>query len=120
MAITVGSTVLNVTNLPRAIDFWTQALGYVLRDPDVHDDTFVVLCRPQRDWSNLSLQLTDVPKSGINRLHLDLYADDQAEEVSRLESLGATRVEPWPYADEVDYVVMADPDGNEFCVIQKP
>jgi catechol 2,3-dioxygenase-like lactoylglutathione lyase family enzyme len=120
MSIRVGSTVLNVTDLERAIAFWTQALGYVRRDPDTGDPTFAVLCSPTREWSNVSLQLTSEPKSGVNRLHLDLYADDQAAEVGRLESLGATRVEPWPYAEGADYVVMADPDGNEFCVIQLP
>jgi hypothetical protein len=39
-------------------------------------------------------------------------------EVARLEQLGATLVESWPYAEDADYVVMADPDGNEFCVVQ--
>ena len=119
MGIRVGSTVLNVTDLERAIAFWTQALGYVRRDPD-GDDTFAVLRDPAREWSHVSLQLTDKPKAGLNRVHLDLYADDQEAEVARLESIGATRVEPWPYDADADYVVMADPDGNEFCVIQLP
>jgi predicted enzyme related to lactoylglutathione lyase len=64
------------------------------------------------------LQLSSTPKSGPNRVHLDLYADDAVSEVSRLQQLGATLVESWPYADDADYVVMADPDGNEFCVVQ--
>ena len=50
------------------------------------------------------------------RHHLDLYAHDQAAEVARLESLGARRVE-WRYEPDADHVVMADPDGNYFCVI---
>ena len=119
MGIRVGSTVLNVTDLERAIAFWTQALGYVRRDPD-GDATFAVLRDPARDRSHVSLQLTDKPKAGVNRVHLDLYADDQAAEVARLESIGAARVEPWPYDAGADYVVMADPDGNEFCVVQLP
>ena len=116
MTLYVGSTVLNVTDLNRATAFWTAALGYVVRDGD---STFVVLTDPRRRWSNVSLQRTDAPKTGRNRLHLDLYADDQRAEVTRLESLGATRV-PWEYPPDADFIVMADPDGNEFCVIASP
>ena len=81
--------------------------------------TFVVLTDPRRRWSNVSLQQSDAPKSGRNRLHLDLYAQDQLAEVARLESLGATRL-PWENPPDADYIVLADPDGNEFCVIDSP
>ena len=51
-------------------------------------------------------------------IHLDLYAHDQVAEVERLVGLGARRVTDWPYPDEEhDYVVLEDPDGNRFCVI---
>ncbi len=55
-----------------------------------------------------------------NRLHLDLRADGttQAEEVDRLLALGATRVDVGQRAD-VSWVVLADPEGNEFCVLQR-
>ncbi len=109
----IGSTVLNVTNIEQATAFWTAVLGYVVRDGSPE---FVVLHDPQREWSNLSLQKTDKPKQGLNRLHLDLYANDQSAEVARLEELGAKRVD-WEYGPDADFVVMADPDGNEFCVI---
>jgi catechol 2,3-dioxygenase-like lactoylglutathione lyase family enzyme len=113
MAIYVGSIVINVANIERARRFWEAALGYVLRDAD---DEFVVLTDPKRRWANLSLQLLPHPKEGRNRLHLDLYADDQAAEVARLESLGSQRL-AWNYPPGANYIVMADPDGNEFCVI---
>ena len=113
MTLYIGSTVVNVAEIDRATAFWTAVLGYVVR---YSCPTFAVLTDPRRRWSNLSLQLSDEPKRGRNRLHLDLYADDQQAEVARLESLGATRP-PWEYAPDADYVVMADPDGNEFCVI---
>jgi catechol 2,3-dioxygenase-like lactoylglutathione lyase family enzyme len=116
MTLYVGSTVLNVVDLHRATAFWTAALGYVVRNAS---PTFVVLTDPRRRWSNVSLQQSDAPKSGRNRLHLDLYARDQLAEVARLESLGATRL-PWEYSPDADYVVLADPDGNEFCVINSP
>jgi predicted enzyme related to lactoylglutathione lyase len=119
MGIRVGSTVMNVADMERAIVFWSQALGFVLRDPDGENRSFAVLCRPRRDGSsNVSLQLSSTPKSGLNRVHLDLYADNAEAEVLRLQTIGATLVESWPYADDADYVVMADPDGNEFCVVQ--
>jgi catechol 2,3-dioxygenase-like lactoylglutathione lyase family enzyme len=116
MTLYVGSTVLNVADVDRATAFWTAALGYVVRDAS---PTFVVLTDPRRRWSNVSLQWSDAPKSGRNRLHLDLYAKDQRAEVARLEALGATRL-PWAYGPDADYIVMADPDGNEFCVIDSP
>jgi molybdenum cofactor cytidylyltransferase len=113
----IGSTVINTPDVDAAIAFWTAALGYVVRDAD---PTFAVLTDPARRWSNLSLQRSDAPKTGFNRVHLDLYTADQEAEVARLEALGATRVVPWDYADDDDHIVMAAPDGNEFCVIQSP
>lgn len=115
MGLRIGSTVVSVTDLPRAVAFWTAVLGYVVRD-DRHDEDFAVLCRPDRNWSNLSLQLTSAAKTGPNRLHLDLYADDQGAEVQRLLGLGAGRPD-WDYPAGADFVVLTDPDGNEFCVI---
>ena len=78
-----------------------------------------MLTDPRRRWSNISLQWSDAPKGGRNRLHLDLYTKNQLAEVARLGSLGATRL-PWEYSPDADYIVMADPDGNEFCVINSP
>ena len=56
-------------------------------------------------------------KSAKNRLHLDLRPDDRDAEVARLEALGAKRVDIGQGPD-VTWVVMADPDGNEFCVLR--
>ncbi len=116
MGVYVGSTVINTANVERATAFWTAALRYVVRHSD---PTFAVLTDPRRRWSNVSLQLTDEPKRGRNRLHLDLYTTDREGEAERLEGLGATRP-PWDYPPDPDFVVLADPDGNEFCVVQSP
>lgn len=116
MGLYVGSTVINVADLDRAIAFWTNALGYIVRSAD---PTFAVLTDPNRRWSNVSLQRSLEPKHAPNRVHLDLYTDDRDAEVERLKGLGATRI-PWEYAEGHDHIVMADPDGNEFCVIQSP
>lgn len=56
---------------------------------------------------------------GVAHWHLDLYTDDQAAEVGRLTGLGARFVRPHHDPDD-DYVVMADPGGNEFCVCAVP
>lgn len=69
----------------------------------------------------LTLQQVPERKSGKNRMHLDLLVEDPFQEVDRLEQLGATRVSAVPHR-EFDQVwfVLADPDGNEFCVAREP
>ena len=71
------------------------------------------------DGTSPDLLFVKVPegKEVKNRLHLDLRPADQAAEVRRLEALGATRVSVGQ-GDDVTWVVMADPDGNEFCVLR--
>ena len=121
MSLFIGSIVVWVADVPRAAAFWANALGYVVRGRDdaaVDPGTdWAVLIDPRRRWANVSLQVSDEPKQGRNRLHLDLYTHDQETEVVRLEALGATRL-PRASDRKVDFVVLADPDGNEFCVVQ--
>ena len=104
--VRIGAIVLNVSDTARGATFWSQALGYQRgANPDF-------LLPPDPGGPRLHLDQTD-------RTHLDLWVDDDAEqraEVERLESLGATRVE-WDYPDDADFVVLADPDGNLFCVV---
>jgi catechol 2,3-dioxygenase-like lactoylglutathione lyase family enzyme len=116
MGLYVGSTVINTPDLEGSLPFWAAALGYVVRSSD---PGFAVLTDPNRHWSNVSLQRSAEPKQGLNRVHLDLYTEDREGEESRLEELGPTRV-PWEYADGDDHIVMAAPDGSEFCVVQSP
>ena len=61
-------------------------------------------------------QAGDLGPFAGQRHHLDLYATDQNAEVDRLTGLGARSVD-WIYEEDADYVVLADPDGNQFCVI---
>ena len=100
-------------------DFWEKALGW-RRTYEVEDE--IVLEPPvgsPQDGVSPDLLFLKVPerKEVKNRLHLDLRPDDQAVEVQRLEALGATRVSVGQGKD-VTWVVMADPDGNEFCVLR--
>jgi catechol 2,3-dioxygenase-like lactoylglutathione lyase family enzyme len=116
--LTLGTTVLGVGSVPRATAFWAAALGYVPREPG--DETFVVLVPGAgAEGARLALMRSETPPQPRPRTHLDLYADDQAAEVDRLVALGASRVEWDSYPPDPDFVVLADPDGNVFCVIDK-
>ena len=104
----IGSVVMNVSDIGRASQFWKQALGYV-----ASPDNPAFLGPESGDGTRLHLDEED-------RMHVDLWAaneEDQLAEVERLISLGAERVE-WNYPDNADFVVLADPDGNLFCVIR--
>jgi hypothetical protein len=79
-----------------------------------------MLVDPDQRRLPVSLQLTDSPPQEPVRIHLDLYTSEQARHVDRLVNLGATRAEDWPYPQNADFVVMRDPDGNEFCIIDHP
>ena len=117
--LTIGSTVLGVADVARARAFWTAALGYTPRDPGP-GDTWTVLVPADGAGAQLALMLSDTPPQPRPRVHLDLYAADQAAEISRLTGLGARVVEDWPgYTDDSDFVVLEDPDGNRFCVVDK-
>jgi predicted enzyme related to lactoylglutathione lyase len=92
--------------------FWTEALGYT----DVGAaGSYVVLVDPDRAGPKLLLQQVDEPKAGKNRMHLDIETPDVDGEAARLEGLGATRTGGFT-EHGTRWVVMADPEGNEFCV----
>lgn len=98
------------------VAFWQQALHYVPRAPA--RGGWVVLRDPEGKGPNLSFQARETRRRGRNWLHLDLYTSHQGDEVERLVALGASR-HPWRYPPTADYVVLSDPDGNLFCVVQK-
>jgi hypothetical protein len=111
----VGSIVIRVDDLERQAVFWSVALGYERVDMD----TDFVLLRPPAGSAGPNVSLDRV-RSVVQvppRIHLDLYADNQAGEVSRLVGLGATPVEWARRPPDADYVILADPEGNRFCVI---
>jgi len=113
--ISVGSIVLRVDDLARQTAFWTAALDYTPRD-ELSDD--FVLLRPKNGIGpNVSLDRQRSTLQIPPRIHLDLYADDQAGEVERLIALGATAVHWAKRPLDADYVILADPEGNRFCVV---
>lgn len=96
--------------------FWQEALHYTPREPA--KDGWVVLCDPLGRGPNVSLDQVAEKRTGRrSRLHLDLYTNEQEKEVERLIKIGATRY-PWRYRPGDDFVVLADPDDNLFCVVQ--
>lgn len=113
--LTIGSIVIRVDDLERQTAFWAAALDYVPR-PGAADD-FVLLHPRRGDGPNLSLDRVRSQVQVPPRIHLDLYASDQAAEVARLIGLGATEVHWDKRPADADYVILADPEGNRFCVI---
>jgi catechol 2,3-dioxygenase-like lactoylglutathione lyase family enzyme len=111
MGIRLGSVVINCADLERMSAFWAAALDLTPDPPD--DDTFRVLRGPR---VNVSLQVAQTPVTARDQMHFDLYTGDQAGEVRRLRDLGATYLRHNEDPDD-DYVVMADPEGNQFCVV---
>jgi hypothetical protein len=110
---------LDATDPDRIASFWQEALGW-RRTYETPDE--VVLEPPAgspQDGVAPDLLFLRVPegKTVKNRWHPDLRPSNQAAEVARLEGLGATRVDVGQ-GDDVSWVVMADPDGNEFCVLR--
>jgi catechol 2,3-dioxygenase-like lactoylglutathione lyase family enzyme len=114
--VRVGSVVIDCNEFDRMFAFWRDALGYVPRDEP--EDDWVVLRDPTGSNVNVSLQVVPEPRVGKNRLHLDMYTEDRDADVARIVGLGATIHPRTPEPDE-DFVVLADPEGNLFCVIQK-
>jgi catechol 2,3-dioxygenase-like lactoylglutathione lyase family enzyme len=112
----IGSIVLRVDDLRRQTDFWQAALGYVRRDDGKSDD-FVLLGPPDGAGPHLSLDQVHSTLEIPPRLHLDLYTNDQAAEVERLIALGATEIHWDKQPADADYVILADPEGNRFCVV---
>jgi predicted enzyme related to lactoylglutathione lyase len=113
--IRVGSIVIRVDDLERQKEFWTAALDYVPREGDADD---FALLRPRSGVGpNVSLDRVRSTVQIPPRIHLDLYADDQAAEVERLKGLGAAEVHWDKRPPDADYVILADPEGNRFCVV---
>jgi predicted enzyme related to lactoylglutathione lyase len=117
--LSVQFFVLGTTDMGRAIDFWTRALGYVVSHggPEARWTELVPATGP---GAALALQHSDVPAQEHPRVHLDLSAADAAEqaaEADRLVTLGAKRVDWDLYPADPDFIVLADPDGNRFCVV---
>ncbi len=112
----IGSIVIDCNDFDMMYEFWRRTLHYEPREPPEAD--WVVLRDPNGGGVNLSLQVVPERRVGKNRLHLDLYVEDREAEVSRLLALGA-REHARPPSPEEEFVVLEDPEGNVFCVVDK-
>lgn len=119
MAIRIQSVSVDTLDPDGLATFWAEALGW----RRTYEDADEVCLEPPEDSEeygivpDLVFLRVPEPKTTKNRLHLDLRPEDQEAEVARLETLGAKRTFVGQ-SDDVSWAVMADPDGNEFCVLR--
>ncbi len=110
---------LGADDVGRAVRFWQAALGYEPVTFPGSENDFTILVPPGRVGTRVAVQRSETPAQDRPRVHIDLVVDDEAEqraEIDRLAGLGATTVD-WGYPADADFVVLADPDGNRFCVV---
>ena len=112
MSSTIYTVTIDCAEPARLADFWAAALGFEVAFSSEEE----VVIEPRTDScpAVLFIKVPDA-KTGKNRIHLDLNPDDQKAEVERLKELGAREVDIGQR--DVTWVVMADPEGNEFCVL---
>jgi predicted enzyme related to lactoylglutathione lyase len=95
--------------------WWADALGWKIFFEDDDGEEVVITTADERFPGIVFLRVPE-DKAGKNRLHLDFVPEDRDAEVQRLLDMGATRTEIGQTGDET-WVVLADPEGNEFCVL---
>jgi predicted enzyme related to lactoylglutathione lyase len=109
------SVVIDAHDIKTLASFWQEALGY--HRVYEADDEIVLSADAEGDREpGLVFGIVPEGKTVKNRLHIDLAPDDRDAEVERLLALGATRADVGQQGDET-WVVLADPEGNEFCVL---
>lgn len=115
----IGIPVIGVTDLPRAVAFWTQALDLIAAEEWASEE-WRTLHHTDGSGRALGLLRSESPPEPYPRIHLDLFTDtaeEQEAEVRRLTGLGARKVDWDRYPPDPDFVVLADPDDNIFCVV---
>jgi predicted enzyme related to lactoylglutathione lyase len=106
--------VLDCADPDRLAAFWAPALDYVNLG---NAGAYVVLLPNGRPGPKLLLQQVPEPKTAKNRMHLDIETPDIETEATRLEALGAQRVQDEQLHEHgTTWILMTDPEGNEFCV----
>ena len=122
MALSLQCITVDAHNPKALAEFWAEALGWTVGEDG--DDIGWWIERELNDPNKTGfpdILFLKVPDSKVvkNRLHLDLRPDDQAAEVARLEKLGAKKIDIGQSTDpDTTWVVMADIEGNEFCVLK--
>jgi predicted enzyme related to lactoylglutathione lyase len=110
--------VLDCIDPDRLASFWSEAIGYRVSGSS---EPYVVLVPEKGAGPELLLQRVGEPKTTKNRMHLDIRTAELTPKVESLEALGARRLQSGvTEEDGFRWVVMADPEGNEFCVCVEP
>jgi hypothetical protein len=112
MTLKMESITVDCIDPDRLAAWWADATGGTV-NPLVPGE-FVLVA--QDGWPNLAFQHVEDPTPGKNRLHVDFSASDREAEVARLVSLGASETARHSFGDDFSWVVLADPDGNAFCI----
>jgi predicted enzyme related to lactoylglutathione lyase len=117
MANRITSLAIDVTDPDLVAGFWTEVLGWQVTERDA--EVLRIMEAPDARLAIDFVVVPDGPKQAKNRLHLDLNATDrdQAAELERLLALGARPVDVGQGPD-VSWHVLADPEGNEFCLLR--
>jgi predicted enzyme related to lactoylglutathione lyase len=113
----IAQWTLDVRDVDRMAAFWSQVLGYDADPPG--EDGGVHLRPPAGGEPTVWLQPSAGPKEGKNRNHPDLRTRDRDAEIERVLALGAARADVGQRGDE-GFTVLADPEGNEFCILDQP
>ena len=116
MTLRLGEIVIDCADHQAVVAFWLEAMGDYTR-VDVNEQ-YVAVAPAERapGRPTILFQRVPEPKSVKNRVHLDLRGESMAEEVARLAALGATVIAERSLGEALRWTVMADPEGNEFCV----
>jgi predicted enzyme related to lactoylglutathione lyase len=115
MALHVEMITIDCSDPARLAGWWAQHFDGMAHDLLADEFTVVTLS----EGLQLGFQKVPDPTPGKNRVHLDFGAADVEEEVSRLTAAGATEVGRHSFGDDFRWVVLADPEGNVFCVTRQ-
>ncbi|MGX7826993.1 VOC family protein [Actinokineospora sp. 24-640] len=119
MTSTIQNIVIDCADTYALGSFWSRVVGYPLADDDKPGDPEAIIVLP--GGTALFFSQVPEPKAGKNRLHLCLKPDNpRDDEVERLLAIGATVVDDRRTPDGRGWAVLADPEGNEFCVLRGP
>jgi predicted enzyme related to lactoylglutathione lyase len=112
----IGDIVFDAAEPHQLAQFWAGVLGYNVQASSAD---LVIIADPARQRSRLCFQRSATSKTHKNRVHFDVFVEDRKAEVARIEQSGAT-VQHTNQQDGVEWTVMLDPEGNEFCVQVAP
>ena len=111
----VSTVMCDTVDLDGAVAFWTEMLGLAVV---YRAESYVYLSRMSDQGPMLAFQAVPEPRPGKNRLHLDIRVDDRDTFAARVEELGGRRIGEVQEGDFPPWTVMADPQGNEFCIYE--